>query len=126
MELDPFRREEILLPTEPYGWWHQYVCPQHHTELIFDVMEQDAVVFSCPKGCKLEGEPYRAAWLVYRHQAMARNALQAAVVFAADGEEFYSSLARKILIGYAEQFPCIRFIPMLNPGCLVAVPFIRR
>ncbi|HBS45868.1 MAG TPA: heparinase, partial [Paenibacillus sp.] len=55
MELHPFRSEEILLPTEPGGWWHQYVCPQHHTELIFDAMEQDAVVFSCSKGCKLEG-----------------------------------------------------------------------
>lgn len=49
MELDPFRREEILLPSEPGGWWHQYVCPQHHTELIFDVMEQDAFVF-LPEG----------------------------------------------------------------------------
>jgi hypothetical protein len=118
MELDPFRREEILLPTEPGGWWHQYVCPQHHTELIFDVMEQDAVVFSCPKGCKLEGEPYRGAWLVYRHQAMARYALQAAVVFAADGEELYSSLARKILVGYAEQFPLYPVHPDAQPWML--------
>ncbi|KAA1190880.1 heparinase II/III family protein [Paenibacillus sp. B2(2019)] len=118
MELDPFRREEILLPTEPGGWWHQYVCPQHHTELIFDAMEQDAVVFSCPKGCKLEGEPYRGAWLVYRHQAMARYALQAAAVFAADGEEFYSSIAQKILVGYAEQFPLYPVHPDAQPWML--------
>lgn len=118
MELEPFWKEEILLPTEPGGWWHQYVCPQHHTELIFDAMEQDAVVFSCPKGCKLEGEPYRGAWLVYRHQAMARYALHAAAVFAADGEDFYSGLAQKILVGYAEQFPLYPVHPDAQPWML--------
>ncbi|ASA21544.1 heparinase II/III domain-containing protein [Paenibacillus donghaensis] len=117
-ELDPFREEEILLPAEPGGWWHQYVCPRHHTELIFDAAEQDAFVFSCPKGCKLEGEPYRGAWLVYRHQAMARYALQAAAVYAADGEDFYSGLAQTILVGYAEQFPLYPVHPDGQPWML--------
>ncbi|WP_379139572.1 heparinase II/III family protein [Paenibacillus sp. sgz500992] len=117
-ELDFFRGEEIRLPAEPGGWWHQYVCPRHHTELIFDAAEQDAFVFTCPQGCKLEGEPYRGAWLVYRHQAIARYALQAAAVFAADGEDFYRGLAQRILVGYAEQFPLYPVHPDAQPWML--------
>ncbi|WP_438492519.1 heparinase II/III domain-containing protein [Paenibacillus sp. IHBB 3054] len=117
-EMDLFREEAIRLPAEPGGWWHQYVCPRHHTELIFDAAEQDAFVFTCPQGCKLEGEPYRGAWLVYRHQAIARYALQAAAVFVADGEDFYSGLAQKILVGYAEQFPLYPVHPDAQPWML--------
>lgn len=125
-ELDLFREEEIRLPAEPGGWWHQYVCPRHHTELIFNAAEQDTFVFTCPQGCKLEGEPYRGAWLVYRHQAIARYALQAAAVFAADGKTSIAAWPRRFLLDMRSSSRCIRFIPMPSPGCLAAVPFIRR
>jgi oligo-alginate lyase len=117
-ELDLFREEEVLLPAEPGGWWHQYVCPEHHAELIFDPRERDAVRFMCPHGCVLEGEPYRGAWLVFRHQAMARYALGAAAVYAAEGDEFYGRLACTILAGYARQFPLYPVHPEAQPWML--------
>lgn len=117
-ELDLFREEEVQLPAEPGGWWHQYVCPRHHAELLFDPREQDATRFHCPHGCVLEGEPYRGAWLVFRHQSMARYALQAAAVYAADGEEFYGRLAQQILAGYARQFPLYPVHPDAQPWML--------
>lgn len=109
---------EMRLPLEPGGWWHQYVCPEHHAELLFDPLEEDAFQFHCPHGCVLEGEPYRGAWLVFRHQAMARYALQAAALYAADGEEWCADTAREILAGYARQFPHYPVHPDAQPWML--------
>ncbi|MEY9094217.1 heparinase II/III family protein [Paenibacillus sp. RC84] len=107
-------REELLrlnaagslaIPQEPGGWWHQYVCPVHHTELLFDPAEAEASSFRCPYGCVLEGEEYRGAWLVFKHQSLARAALEAAAVHASLGDEPCAQLGKELLIAYAEQFP---------------------
>ncbi|NHN28517.1 heparinase II/III domain-containing protein [Paenibacillus agricola] len=105
-ELDVLSAAEgFQIPVEPGGWWHQYVCPEHHTELLFDPLEADAMQYKCPHGCVLSGEPYRGAWLVYKHQSLARYALQAAAVYSGTGEASYAELARTILERYARQFP---------------------
>ncbi|NOV02632.1 heparinase II/III domain-containing protein [Paenibacillus planticolens] len=95
----------LFIPKEPGGWWHQYVCPHHHTELVFDDERADAFEFACPHGCQIEGEAYRGAWLVFKHQSLARAALQAAAVYAALGDASYAQLSKKLLVEYAEQFP---------------------
>ncbi|OPH53399.1 heparinase [Paenibacillus ferrarius] len=95
----------LSIPKEPGGWWHQYVCPRHHTELAFDPLQVDAAEFHCPHGCVIEGEEYHGAWLVFKHQSLARVALQAAAVYAALGEVSYASLSKRLLVEYAEQFP---------------------
>ncbi|MBP1963903.1 heparinase II/III domain-containing protein [Paenibacillus aceris] len=95
----------LFIPKEPGGWWHQYVCPHHHTELVFDDKRVDASEFACPHGCSIEGEAYRGAWLVFKHQSLARVALQAAAVYAALGEASYAQLSKRLLVEYAEQFP---------------------
>ncbi|TVY07774.1 heparinase II/III domain-containing protein [Paenibacillus cremeus] len=117
-ELDEAMRVETDIPVEPGGWWHQYVCPEHHSELLFDPHENDASVFTCPHGCKLEGEPYRGAWLVFKHQAMARRALEAAVVYAATKELRYAEWSRSILERYAQQFPLYPVHPDSQPWML--------
>ncbi|QYF74523.1 heparinase II/III family protein [Cryobacterium sp. PAMC25264] len=52
------------------GWWHDYVCPTHGTEL--EPRSGDA--YPCRYGCRLTGEPFASAWTVYTHQAGARRA----------------------------------------------------
>lgn len=104
-ELDSVMASPLDIPVEPGGWWHQYVCPEHHTELLFDPNEADAQQFNCPYGCKLHGEPYRGAWLVMKHQSYARYALQAAAVYAGTHDERYAKWSMDILLRYAEQFP---------------------
>ncbi|MZQ82803.1 heparinase [Paenibacillus sp. 5J-6] len=105
-EIDKLQQAGSLsIPQEPGGWWHQYVCPHHHTELAFDEKQVDASEFACPHGCIIEGEAYRGAWLVFKHQSLARVALQAAAVYAALGEASYAQLSKKLLVEYAEQFP---------------------
>lgn len=109
---------EPNIPKEPGGWWHSYVCPVHHSELLFDPLEEDATAYSCPYGCELTGEPYRGAWLVFKHQSLARHALQAAAVYAATGESRYAELGRAIIIKYAEQFPHYPVHPDASPWML--------
>lgn len=117
-ELELFVQDGFEIPKEPGGWWHQYVCPHHHTELGFDPLEKDAHEFICPYGCKLEGEPYRGAWLVYKHQSLARYALQAAAVYAGTHNPRYAELGKSILIRYAEQFPQYPVHPDAQPWML--------
>ncbi|KQT97654.1 heparinase II/III domain-containing protein [Sanguibacter sp. Leaf3] len=52
------------------GWWHDYVCPTHGTELGAPVDDRHP----CPHGCTLVGPGYAAAWTVLEHQAWARRA----------------------------------------------------
>ncbi|MFE5319468.1 heparinase II/III family protein [Paenibacillus sp. NPDC056579] len=104
-ELEPMMASPLAIPLVPGGWWHQYVCPEHHTELLFDPQERDADEFVCPYGCRLHGEPYRGAWLVMKHQSYARYALQAAAVFAGTGDNRFAEWSASILLRYAEQFP---------------------
>ncbi|WP_053377143.1 heparinase II/III domain-containing protein [Paenibacillus sp. FJAT-27812] len=111
-------QREPAIPMEPGGWWHSYVCPAHHSELLFDPLEEDAAIFTCPHGCELRGEPYRGAWLVFKHQSLARHALQAAAVFAATGEGRYADLGRSIIVRYAQQFPHYPVHPAASPWML--------
>ncbi|MBD2862657.1 heparinase II/III domain-containing protein [Paenibacillus oceani] len=117
-ELDSLPEQALAIPHEPGGWWHQYVCPEHHTELLFDPAEADALSYVCPHGCRLSGEPYRGAWLVFKHQALARYALQAAAVYAGIGDEEYAALGRKLIAGYAAQFPHYPVHPDAQPWML--------
>jgi len=103
--LEPVIASGLSIQEEPGGWWHQYVCPDHHTELQFDPREPNAGEFICPYGCRLRGEPHRGAWLVMKHQSYARYALEAAAVYAATGDSRYADWSAGILVRYAEQFP---------------------
>ena len=52
------------------GWWHDYVCPTHGTELE----PRSGDTYPCRYGCHFTGEPFASAWTVYAHQAGARRA----------------------------------------------------
>lgn len=108
----------LSIPLEPGGWWHQYVCQQHHTELLFDPTVADAAQFHCPHGCVVEGADYRGAWLVYKHQLLARIALQAAAVYAAQRDYAYAELSKRLIVDYAAQFPMYPVHPDAQPWML--------
>lgn len=67
---------ELEIPDRRGGWWHEYVCPAHGTEL----MPALDGVFACPHGCMLTGEPYAGAWAVLAHQRAARALRRLAVI----------------------------------------------
>lgn len=117
-ELDQVIDSSFSIPVQPGGWWHQYVCPTHHTELLFDPLIDDANTFYCPYGCKFSDEPYRGAWLVFKHQSMARYALQASAVYEATGNERFGDLGKRLIVQYAEQFPRYPINPDAMPWML--------
>jgi hypothetical protein len=51
------------------GWWHEYVCPSHHVELL----GPDGTAHQCQYGCRLTGEPWNSAWRALANQADARR-----------------------------------------------------
>lgn len=75
---------QLDIPQRRGGWWHEYVCPAHGTELG---PARDGA-FPCPHGCVLTGEPYAGAWAVLAHQRAARSLRRLAVIARAgnDGE----------------------------------------
>jgi hypothetical protein len=64
------------IPDRRGGWWHDYVCPAHGTQLLPPLTGGG---FPCPHGCTLTGEPYAGAWAVLAHQAVARELRRLAV-----------------------------------------------
>lgn len=66
--------DDLILPTERGGWWHEYVCPAHGTELLHDGMVTGRFPEGgarCPYGCRLDTPAIRGAWTVLAHQACA-------------------------------------------------------
>jgi len=87
------------IPGRRGGWWHEYVCPAHGTELL---AARDQV-FPCPHGCELTGEPYEGAWTVLAHQAAARS-LRRLAVRALGGDRAAGDAAVAGLAHYAELY----------------------
>lgn len=93
------------IPDRRGGWWHEYVCPVHGTQLLPPVLEGE---FPCPHGCTLTGEPYAGAWAVLAHQAAARSLRSLAVAAPTDpaagdaclaGLLRYAALYRELAVG---------------------------
>ncbi|MEV8268387.1 heparinase II/III family protein [Microbacterium sp. NPDC076911] len=86
-----------LVPLRRGGWWHDYVCPTHGMEL------EPAIgsIYPCSRGCQLQGEPFDAAWTVYLHQGLAREARLHAHRYRVSGEELDRQRALQILTEYA-------------------------
>lgn len=61
-----------VVPRGRAGWWHDYVCQVHGTELLFDPDQVAGQAHRCPYGCRLEGETLDGAWRVLKHQHCAR------------------------------------------------------
>ncbi len=87
-------------PAERGGWWHDYVCGVHGTELEpGDLLGSfPAEGAACRHGCRLTSEPIRAGWLVLSHQAWARRARRLAGHRQPEGR----AEAARILIDYVE------------------------
>ncbi|HXH36138.1 MAG TPA: heparinase II/III family protein [Plantibacter sp.] len=82
------------------GWWHDFVCPTHGTELL----EARGEVFVCTYGCELRGEPFASAWLVLEHQASARAARAAAHRFRRAGDPADRASAVEVVSDFADYY----------------------
>ncbi|MBF4567350.1 heparinase II/III family protein [Plantibacter sp. VKM Ac-2880] len=80
------------------GWWHDFVCPTHGTELL----EARGDAFVCTYGCELRGEPYASAWMVLEHQVAARLARTAARRFRRHGDPADQAQALAVVREFAD------------------------
>ncbi|GIJ00586.1 heparinase II/III-like protein [Sediminihabitans luteus] len=85
------------VPTALGGWWHDYVCPTHGTELV----GPDGGAHRCARGCAVVGPRYDAARVVLEHQACARQVRLLARRAAATGSTADREHALKLLADYA-------------------------
>jgi hypothetical protein len=91
------------IPVQAGGWWHQYVCPEHELPLIYDPTCPQQHL--CPRGERLEGQAYDAAFRVFAHRHVAALARDAALLYRATSQPRYSAAAIGILVQYAKLYP---------------------
>ncbi len=86
------------VPRGRAGWWHEYVCPTHGSELQPGAQDREgAPTHTCPHGCVVRGEPYEGAWQVLELQRCAREFRELAHRYAADGRLSQREEARELL-----------------------------
>ena len=94
-----------VVPRGRAGWWHEYVCPVHGTELRADEHVEEAdLSHRCPHGCRLSGEPYDGAWRVLELQRCARELRDAAHRYAATGHEQDRDIASALVAAFGEVY----------------------
>jgi hypothetical protein len=82
-------------PTERGGWWHEYVCPAHGSELDhvgFESGNFPAGGVPCPHGCRVDTPAVRGAWTVLAHHFWARRIRLLA--YDGQGADLLTSYAR--------------------------------
>lgn len=87
-----------VIPQRPGGWWHDYVCPTHGTELVGNNGDDHL----CSAGCRLSGDRYDGAFLALEHQSLAREARAAAHRFRRDGSDADRDRACELVLAYAD------------------------
>jgi len=102
VDASPLQRR---VPTGQAGWWHQYVCPVHGSELVDAEESSDhTLAHACPHGCRLRGEEYDGAWRVLRHQECARTLRASAHRYARHGQAESRADALVLLGEYVELY----------------------
>lgn len=92
-----------VIPPEGAGWWHDYFCPDHATQLEYDPARPHA--HRCPVDGRLfSGEPYDGAWRYLTHMRLAQGAHAAALVWLASDDAACAAHARAVLLGYAGRY----------------------
>ena len=103
-ESDAFLALDLQPPDEPAGYYHDYFCPHHATELHFD--PNQSRVHRCPvDGQLLAGRRFDAAWRFGANLLLGRMAVLLALRWRLSGDAACLRRAAAILTGYARRYP---------------------
>ena len=103
-ETDAFLALDLRPPDEPAGYYHDYFCPRHATELHFDPCQPR--IHRCPvDGQLLAGRRFDAAWRFGANLLLGRMAVLLALRWRLSGDENCLRRAAAILTGYARRYP---------------------
>ncbi len=111
---------EVLpdLPTRQAGYYHEFFCPDHAVQLIFN--PRDGHHHVCPvDGHVFSGEPFDAAWGWSVNDTLSDAALRTSVRRAVGHAPHRSAaddeLLRRVLLGYAERYRTMPPAPQGHP-----------
>ncbi len=93
---------EPVVPEQPGGWMHEYVCPHHWVPLTYRSDSPDQ--HRCPYGEVITGEAVHAAWLALRHRELSETARDLAILFRVTGHKRAAEIATTILTTYATRY----------------------
>ncbi len=118
-EAQDFLARPVAVPNRPGGYYHDYFCPQHAVQLIFE--PDSPHVHRCPVGGEtFSGEPFDAAWRWFVNDRLAQAALRLAILWQLEGEDGYRQQVQKILSDYASNYAGYAKIPPRTPNPGVA------
>lgn len=116
-DVQEFLARPVAVPDLPGGYYHDYFCPEHGVELIFDPLAPD--VHRCPvDGALHSGERFDAAWRWFVNNRLAESAFRLALLWQLDGVEGHRAHVVDILRGYAARYAGYSQVPrtIANPG----------
>ena len=103
-EAKAFLGEEMQPQDRPAGYYHNYFCPDHAVELVFDAGSPHA--HRCPRdGRVFSGEPYDSAWRWFVNNRLSTMAYRLALMWQLNANKAYLARCREILLAYAERYP---------------------
>ena len=99
-EVEDFFARPVDVPQLPGGYYHDYFCPQHAVQLIFEPDSPN--LHRCPvDGATFSGEPFDSAWRWSVNNRLSESALRLAVLWKLEGGERNRQRVQEILLGYA-------------------------
>ena len=102
-EIEDFFARPVGVQALPGGYYHDYFCPQHAVQLIFE--PDSPTLHRCPvDGATFSGEPFDSAWRWSVNNRLAESALRLAVLWKLEGEERNQQSVQEILLGYAKVY----------------------
>lgn len=103
-EVRAFLCEKMQPQDRPAGYYHDYFCPDHAIELVFDAESPN--VHRCPRDGRIfSGEPYDSAWGWFVNNRLSSMAYRLALMWQLDADGPYLTRCREILLAYAERYP---------------------
>lgn len=118
--LDGYHRVLPDIPSRQAGYYHDYFCPRHAVQLVFDPREPHR--HPCPVDDEVfSGEPFDSAWGWSVNDTLSDAALRAAVRHAMGAGDpakrgIDAALVRHVLTGYAERYRSLPQAPKPYPG----------
>ena len=99
-EVGDFFVRPVDVPQLPGGYYHDYFCPQHAVQLVFE--PDSPHLHRCPvDGATFSGEPFDSAWRWSVNNRLAESALRLAVLWKLEGKDRNRQRVQEILLGYA-------------------------
>ena len=112
-DVETFIAQPLAVPESPGGYYHDYFCPQHGVELLFDPSLPTG--HRCPvDGAAICGDRFDAAWRWFVNNRLSQGLLRLAVLWRLEGNPDYADQVVDILTGYAARYSGYRGVPRAN------------